>query len=107
MNGRQSIPVEMVFNPQWWHRNYEIHFDLPFYMDKDARIEKDLCWLLSLSVGLPASELPTSPRSAIMLVDPNTLWNRGLHHSDSLPARPDVSQFGSPSRSRPHGLLVA
>jgi len=39
---RTPIPVEVVFNPNWWNRNYGISFDEPFYFDKKQRIENDL-----------------------------------------------------------------
>ncbi len=37
-----SIPVEFIFNPNWWFRNYSIPFDEPFYLDKATRIENEL-----------------------------------------------------------------
>jgi hypothetical protein len=39
---RSRIPVEFVFNPNWWFRNYGISFDRPFYFDPEARIANDL-----------------------------------------------------------------
>ena len=41
MAGNQ-IPVEFVFNPNWWSRNYGISFDEAFYFDKKTRIETDV-----------------------------------------------------------------
>ena len=37
-----DIPVEVVFAPNWWFRNYGISFDRAFYFDHDARIANDL-----------------------------------------------------------------
>jgi len=37
-----QVPVEVVFNPNWWFSNYDVRFDKSFYLDKDARIEYDL-----------------------------------------------------------------
>ena len=36
------VPVEFVFNPNWWFRNYGISFEREFYFDRDARIANDL-----------------------------------------------------------------
>jgi hypothetical protein len=36
-----KIPVEVVFNPNWWFRNYGIAFDRSFYFDREARIRND------------------------------------------------------------------
>ena len=37
-----SIPVELIFNPNWWFRNYGISFDRPFYFDRETRVRNDL-----------------------------------------------------------------
>ncbi len=37
-----AIPVEIVFNPNWWFRNYGISFDRGFYFDRRARVENDV-----------------------------------------------------------------
>jgi hypothetical protein len=37
-----QIPVELIFNPNWWFSNYGVSFDKSFYMDKEARIEHDV-----------------------------------------------------------------
>jgi len=36
------IPVELVFNPHWWHKTAGISFDRSFYLDPQARIENDV-----------------------------------------------------------------
>jgi hypothetical protein len=36
------IPVELIFNPNWWFRNYGISFDRPFYFDPKTRIDNDV-----------------------------------------------------------------
>jgi len=36
------IPVEVVFNPNWWHNNYDICFDESFYLDRQTRIDNDV-----------------------------------------------------------------
>jgi len=42
MVDRDFIPVELVFNPNWWHQTAGISFDESFYMDPDTRIKNDL-----------------------------------------------------------------
>jgi hypothetical protein len=40
---RPFLPVEVVFNPNWWYHTAEIEFTQPFYMDSQQRIENDVC----------------------------------------------------------------
>ncbi len=39
---REFLPIELVFNPNWWHRTAGISFDEPFYMDAKTRIQNDV-----------------------------------------------------------------
>jgi hypothetical protein len=39
---RPYLPVELVFNPNWWHKTTGISFDRSFYLDPQARIENDV-----------------------------------------------------------------
>lgn len=39
---QQRIPVEVIFNPNWWNRHSGISFDQSFYFDKGIRIHNDL-----------------------------------------------------------------
>ena len=36
------LPVELVFNPNWWHTTAGISFDKPFYFDAETRIQNDV-----------------------------------------------------------------
>lgn len=36
------IPVELIFNQNWWFRNYGISFNEAFYLDRETRIANDL-----------------------------------------------------------------
>ena len=38
----QFIPIELVFNPNWWHHTADISFDKSFYFDPDTRIRNDV-----------------------------------------------------------------
>jgi hypothetical protein len=38
---RPFLPVEVVFNPNWWYHNAGIEFTRPFYLDAQVRIEND------------------------------------------------------------------
>ena len=38
----QLIPIELIFNPHWWHKTAGISFDKSFYFDPQARIENDV-----------------------------------------------------------------
>jgi hypothetical protein len=39
---RVFLPVELVFNPNWWHQTAGICFDRSFYLDPQARISNDV-----------------------------------------------------------------
>lgn len=41
-SGRACLPVDLVFNPNWWHKTAGISFDRSFYMDPSARIRNDV-----------------------------------------------------------------
>ena len=36
---KTKIPVDFIFNPNWWYRNYEIPFAEDFYLNKQVRGE--------------------------------------------------------------------
>lgn len=38
----QFLPIELVFNPNWWHQTAGISFDRAFYMDPETRIRNDV-----------------------------------------------------------------
>jgi uroporphyrinogen-III decarboxylase len=37
-----SVPVAVVFNPNWWFRNHAISFDRSFYFHPQERVENDV-----------------------------------------------------------------
>ncbi|RPI86784.1 MAG: hypothetical protein EHM41_07245, partial [Chloroflexi bacterium] len=39
---RPFLPVELVFNPNWWHNTAGINFDQTFYLDPHVRIQNDM-----------------------------------------------------------------
>lgn len=39
---RPFLPVELVFNPNWWHNTAGICFDQSFYLDPQVRIQNDV-----------------------------------------------------------------
>jgi uroporphyrinogen-III decarboxylase len=39
---REFLPVELVFNPNWWYRTAGISFDEPFYLDAETRVRNDV-----------------------------------------------------------------
>ena len=38
----EFLPVELVFNPNWWHQTAGISFDKPFYFEAQTRIQNDV-----------------------------------------------------------------
>jgi len=59
------VPVEFVFNPNWWFRNYGISFDRPFYFDRDARIANNLLMRRALYERFGLGEPDPEPRPVI------------------------------------------
>lgn len=41
-SSRGFLPVELVFNPNWWHQTAGICFDQSFYLNPQARIQNDV-----------------------------------------------------------------
>jgi len=39
---KEFLPVELVFNPNWWYHMAGISFDEPFYFDAETRIQNDV-----------------------------------------------------------------
>ena len=56
------IPVEFIFNPNWWFRNYGISFDRPFYFDPRARIDNDVRMRRALHERFGLGEPDPQPR---------------------------------------------
>jgi hypothetical protein len=59
------IPVEVVFNPNWWFRNYAIAFDESFYFDRQCRIENDLAMRRALYQRFGIGEANSQPRPVV------------------------------------------
>ncbi len=38
----EFLPIELVFNPNWWYHAANISFDEPFYFEADTRIKNDV-----------------------------------------------------------------
>jgi hypothetical protein len=36
------LPIELVFNPNWWYQTADISFDRSFYFDPETRIRNDV-----------------------------------------------------------------
>jgi hypothetical protein len=62
---RQPIPVSVIFNPNWWFRNYGISFDSPFYLDLEARIANDVAMRRALHERFGLGEPDPPPRPII------------------------------------------
>jgi hypothetical protein len=61
----QRIPVEFVFNPNWWFRNYGISFERDFYLDPKQRIANDLLMRRALHERFGLGEPDPQPRPVI------------------------------------------
>jgi uroporphyrinogen-III decarboxylase len=65
---RPFLPVELVFNPNWWHHTAGISFDRSFYLDPQTRIRNDVLMrqVLYLRYGdLGLGEADPQPRPVI------------------------------------------
>jgi hypothetical protein len=38
----QFLPIELVFNPNWWYQTTGVSFDESFYLDRETRIQNDV-----------------------------------------------------------------
>jgi uroporphyrinogen-III decarboxylase len=59
------IPVELIFNPAWWCRNYGISFEQPFYFDPAKRVENDVLMRRVLYERFGMGEPDPQPRPVI------------------------------------------
>ena len=59
------IPVEVVFNPNWWLQNCGIAFDESFYFDRQRRIENDVTMRRTLYGRFGIGEPDPEPRPIV------------------------------------------
>jgi len=59
---KTAIPVNFVFNPNWWFRECGISFDESFYLDPERRIENDQTMRKTLFERFRLEEPDPSPR---------------------------------------------
>jgi uroporphyrinogen-III decarboxylase len=64
-DNHQRIPVEVIFNPNWWFCHYGISFNQPFYLDKETRIQNDLVMRRVLFERFGLGEDNPQPRPVI------------------------------------------
>ena len=53
MKPQEILPVEVVFHPSWWYKNFGIKFDKNFFFDPETRIESDRCMRQKLFERFP------------------------------------------------------
>ncbi len=63
---KEFLPVELVFNPNWWYNTASISFDKSFYFDAATRIENDITMRRVLherygDIGMGAAAPPPRP----------------------------------------------
>jgi len=61
----QRVPVEIVFNPNWWFRNYGIAFDEAFYFDREVRVRNDVTMRRALHGRFGIGEPDPQPRPVV------------------------------------------
>jgi hypothetical protein len=59
------VPVEVIFAPNWWFRNYGIRFEREFYFDRAARIANDLAMRRALWERFRLGEPDPQPRPVV------------------------------------------
>jgi uroporphyrinogen-III decarboxylase len=59
------VPAEVVFNPEWWFRNYGISFDAPFYFDRALRIQNDVRMRQAMYERFQMGEQDSQPRPIV------------------------------------------
>ena len=60
-----GIPVELIFNPNWWFGNYGISFNEAFYLDRDKRIDTDVTMRRALFERFGIGQAEPQPRPII------------------------------------------
>jgi len=60
-----SIPVEVVFNPNWWFRNYDVSFDESFYLDRNQRVANDVAMRRALYERFGIGQADPQPRPIV------------------------------------------
>ena len=60
-----NVPAEVIFNPNWWFRNYGISFDESFYLDRETRIANDVAMRRALFERFGLGEAYPQPRPII------------------------------------------
>jgi len=60
-----QIPVEIIFNSNWWFHNYGISFDESFYFDKEVRIKNDVIIRRAMHERFGLDEENPQPRPII------------------------------------------
>ncbi len=60
-----GIPVEVVFNPNWWFHHYGISFDESFYLDREGRVANDVVMRRALYERFGFGEADPQPRPII------------------------------------------
>lgn len=61
----ERIPCELIFNPNWWFRNYGISFSEPFYFDRSLRIRNDLRMRQTMRERFGRGEASPQPRPVV------------------------------------------
>lgn len=59
------VPVDVIFAPNWWFRNYGIRFDRNFYFDRRARVENDVAMRRALWERFSLGEPHPQPRPIV------------------------------------------
>ncbi|HWR54706.1 MAG TPA: uroporphyrinogen decarboxylase family protein [Bryobacteraceae bacterium] len=60
-----GVPFSVVFNPNWWYRNYGISFEESFYLDRETRIRNDVLMRKALWERFGAGRSEVEPRPII------------------------------------------
>lgn len=70
MNANKLIPVEIIFNPKWWHENLGINFDEDFFYNPIRRVEDELKMRNYLSERFEINELGDKNKTRKPVIGP-------------------------------------
>lgn len=68
MDQGEILPVEIVFHPNWWHKNYGINFDWNFFFNPETRVQSDRLmrqYLFERFPDLDVGEKDAEPRPVV------------------------------------------
>jgi hypothetical protein len=102
---KTKIPVDFIFNPNWWYRNYEIPFAEDFYLNKQVRANNDVSMRRALFERFGFGEPNPQPRPILGSIDVEELLAQ-VESADRIGLCCINMDYGTPD-ANVHAILEA